>query len=83
MADMCEACGHHAASETLTDKHPEASNGHKPYKLCLNCLLSLVNVCLTPEEYKNLLKNGHKDTEFYLHDDFYDEAGHALQPKLG
>lgn len=53
------------------------------YKICLTCLQKLVTYSLSPENYKNLLKAGHSVDEFYLHGDFYDEAGNALQPYFG
>ena len=37
-------------------------------------------VALTPEEYKRIRKAVY-DHEFWIHDDFYDENGIALQPK--
>jgi hypothetical protein len=53
------------------------------YILCPNCLIELIGVCLTPKHFFNLLHNGHKVKEFYLHSDFYDElTGKAIQPKL-
>jgi len=52
------------------------------YAVCSNCLILLTTYSLRPEMYKNLLKNGHKATEFLLHDDFYDDEGNALQSFL-
>jgi len=49
------------------------------YKICHNCIFELINLNLSKEHFFNLLKNGHKDNEFYLHDDFYDKNGKALQ----
>ena len=72
----CEACLESEAQSNL-----KIVSGGKPYKLCLNCLSSLNNLCLTPEQFKNLIDQGHKDNEFYLHGDFYDEEGYALQPR--
>lgn len=55
-------------------------NERKRYSICLNCHVFLVSLSLPKEFFKNLLKNGHTTDEFYLHDDFYDEEGRALQP---
>lgn len=73
----CEACKERDSSSELKVKK---TKGCDKYELCLNCLAALINLCLTKEQFKNLLKSGHKDTEFYLHEDFYDEEGNALQP---
>ena len=35
---------------------------------------------LTKDEYHTLIRNGHKRTEFMIHDDFYSYDGHAYQP---
>ena len=73
---MCQACEESHVQAVLKSTH----EGH-PYKVCQNCLSPLVNICLTRKQFKNLLKNGHKASEFLLHDDFYDERGKALQPR--
>ena len=73
----CQSCDTNEEQWIIIDCYRKS----KPYHLCSNCLLELVNTCLTPEHFKNLVKNGHADNEFYLHSDFYDEKGIALQPK--
>jgi hypothetical protein len=45
--------------------------------------MRLTTYNLRPEQYKNLLKNGHESSEFLLHEDFYDENGIAQQPMMG
>jgi len=35
------------------------------YKICHNCIFELINLNLSKEHFFNLLKNGHKDNEFY------------------
>lgn len=72
----CEACEEAEEQDILVDAYRKA----KPYHVCSNCLLALVMHRLTPKEFGNLIKNGHLNTEHYLHDDFYDEDGKALQP---
>lgn len=73
--DKCECdCGNGAQSEMTM------LNSGGTYRLCLNCQFQLINLCLSKKQYLALLKNGHKANEFYLHDDFYDEDGTALQP---
>lgn len=74
---LCESCDSNPAFVTLDHK------GDSVYELCNNCLLLFINYALTPEYFKNLLRHGHTTKEFYLHSDFYDEDGIALQPKLG
>jgi len=77
--EKCEACDKHPQSVCLI--HPANSIDLVIYKLCNNCLLALVNTSLSKKQFKNLIKHGHDPSEFYLHDDFYDEDGTALQPK--
>ncbi len=72
----CEACIDSPAGSMLYLK----ANNEK-YELCLNCLTPFVRCALKPEQFFNLLKNGHTVKEFFLHGDFYDEeTGEALQP---
>ena len=78
--NICQSCEEDEEQWILTDCYKKSKS--KPYHLCSNCLLELVNTCLSPEHLKNLIKNGHSDKEFYLHSDFYDKKGNALQPKL-
>ena len=77
MVHKCESCKRWESQwilkSTLDPKE-------KPYKVCSNCLLPLVGEALDKKQFKNLLKSGHKDEEFLLHEDFYDEEGRALQP---
>lgn len=76
----CEACN--LAPVTMELKDRGFNNEHiYIYRLCNNCLFSFVNLNLAPQQFKNLLDNGHSRDEFYLHSDFYDEEGYALQPK--
>ena len=49
------------------------------FLLCPNHLLALVMLDLPVKEARKLMKK-HGTEEYYLHDDFYDEKGHALQP---
>ena len=77
----CEACKHFPHTVTFIDK----GLGRKEdveYKLCNNCVFQFVTLALTKQQYKNLLNSGHKASEYYLHDDFYEEDGTALQPKF-
>jgi len=69
----CEDCKKNNAQSHL-------GLGKDTYKLCLNCLVDLVNLKLTKTQFKNLLKKKHSKQEFYLHSDFYDKDGTALQP---
>lgn len=72
----CEAC-----EENDVGCEFKLTTTKEIYKLCLNCMFALNNTCLDQDQFENLIKNGHKDTEFYLHSDFYDEEGVALQPR--
>jgi hypothetical protein len=76
----CEACKDAEIQWTLLDEL--RPNTAKPYSVCSNCLIELTTTSLQPKKFKNLIKSGHKDDEFLLHEDFYDEKGRALQPKL-
>ena len=71
----CEACGRMSPGAEL-----KLGARKEIYILCLNCLIPFVNCNLSKEQFKSLLANGHTVSEFYLHDDFYDEEGNALQP---
>lgn len=71
----CEACNHAPRMYELNDLL-----GKVTYKVCGNCLLKLVIHSLSPEEFRGLIASGHHENEFYLHEDFYDEEGNALQP---
>lgn len=73
----CQACEKHEEQWVLEGTY----TGDVPYHVCSNCLIPLVNLSLTKKQFKNLLKNGHKDDEYLLHGDFYDEQGNALQPR--
>ena len=70
----CQVCGGENALVLIDFLSPTA------YCLCSNHLLKLVTLSLEPNEYKKLVEI-HTDKTFYLHDDFYDKAGNALQPK--
>lgn len=50
------------------------------FKICHNCIFLLVTCSLEPEQWKNLVVF-HGETPFYLHSDFYDDDGNALQPQ--
>ena len=52
------------------------------YIVCCSCAPELLNNSLTPDQFNNLLKNGHKRKEHLLHLDFYDYDGVALQPSI-
>jgi hypothetical protein len=72
----CQAC------KERNEQYIVTSLGERPsYHLCGNCILQLVTENLSKEQFMNLLKSGHSANEFYLHSDFYDERGRALQPK--
>ena len=75
---ICEACGIGLVQWFLQDRY----NVLVTYKVCTACLQRLITLNLTPEQYKHLLSEGHKDNEFLLHSDFYDGEGNALQPSI-
>lgn len=54
--------------------------GNTTYRLCMNCNELINRYALSPQLYNNLIKSGHKKTEFLLHSDFYDDNGNPLQP---
>jgi hypothetical protein len=75
---LCQSCERSEQMWNLSSAYKD----EPVYAVCANCLLFLTTHSLRPEMYKNLLKNGHKATEFLLHDDFYDDEGNAMQPIL-
>ncbi len=77
MPEECEFCGYRRPY-TLAD----ASEGKERYTVCLNCLFSLVACSLSTEQFLRAKARGGDTNRFYLHDDFYDREGNALQPKV-
>lgn len=77
----CEACEKAPQTNILKENPDLFTDTKKDYRICSNCLFDLINLSLTKEQYRNLLENGHNRSEFYLHDDFYDDEGNVLQPK--
>ena len=76
----CECCEKYPVMWKLKDVYV-GEHGAKTYKLCANCLDELIHLALSQKHYKNLLKNGHDADEYFIHSDFYDEDGNALQPR--
>lgn len=74
----CESCETGDVQWNLTDVYEEKVK----YKVCSTCLMFLTTHSLPKDCFKNLIKNGHKTSEFLLHEDFYDNDGNALQPVL-
>jgi hypothetical protein len=74
----CQGCGNEV-QHILKDAHPDPT---PDYLLCSNCLAHLITLDLTKKQFKNLIKAGHTTREFYLHRDFYDLEGNALQPMI-
>jgi len=77
MDEECEFCGTTLVTYTLADEKRDREN----YIVCPNCLLGLVGVSLSPEQFLRAKARGGDTNRFYLHDDFYDSDGHALQSK--
>jgi hypothetical protein len=50
------------------------------YQLSKDLLIRLIRKNLTKKQYKELILK--YPNSFYLHDDFYDEQGNRLQPKV-
>lgn len=82
--EKCEACGKSKVTVIVSDADQTPGDGTgypcKDYHLCSDCHRRLVVCHLTKRQWKNLIANGHSEHEFYLHEDFYDENGRALQP---
>lgn len=75
---FCEACGEKRYPNTILC----VKDNKIEYYLCPNCFPFFATCSMTPQQYKNILKY-HDTSEFYLHGDFYDEDGRAVQPMLG
>jgi hypothetical protein len=73
---ICEACRRRRVAEVISDDDPD-----EPYRVCGECGKRLRLLALRPIEWFNLAAK-HGWSRFYLHDDFYDEAGVAQQPKI-
>ena len=77
MGEECEFCGNAETPYELTAFRPDES-----YTVCPNCLVGLVLTSLSPRQYLRAKAKGGDTNRFYLHDDFYDSEGNALQPKV-
>jgi hypothetical protein len=75
---ICECCNKEEAVYEIKCKWED-----RPYKVCIGCSKDLVCYQLPKTGFKNLLSNGHTDTEFLLHEDFYDDDGNMMQPECG
>jgi hypothetical protein len=75
---VCQCCGREV-QWVLKDAYPDPA---PDYVVCTNCLTRLTMLDLTKKQFKNLIKAGHSTTEYYLHNDFYDDMGNALQPRI-
>lgn len=75
MPALCEACEHEPA-----ERVERCDNSDRPYQICSACFQRLHARALRPLEWYNLAKR-HGWSQFLLHDDFYDEDGHAWQPE--
>ena len=73
---MCEACNE-APAQWLIES---LGRDGETYLVCSTCHIALANRNLRKPQFKNLLQNGHKNSEHLLHGDFYDDDGNALQP---
>jgi hypothetical protein len=74
----CEACRKTEHQWVLTDTMDDSVS----YFVCSNCLFRLNTLNLSKKQFRNLIKSGHDQSEYLLHDDFYDEDGQAMQPQL-
>lgn len=70
----CEACKCEEAVQVIEI----SGDPLQPYRLCAGCAERLLTYSLRPLEWFNLAAI-HTAGEFYLHEDFYDENGVALQ----
>jgi len=75
---QCHGCAAAFPAEMINKL--DAADGF--YVVCGNCLIALVGLGLNPDQFANMLAQGHSTEEFFLHSDFYDETGQALQPKF-
>ena len=83
--ETCEFCGERIVMMVLTD-HPRLSasmaGSSHVYVACPNCLIGLVTHSLSPQQYLRAKQAGGNTDRFWLHGDFYDDSGTALQPIL-
>lgn len=73
---MCEAC--ESVQASIVDTEDDETS---PYILCHECHQRLEKRALRPMEWYRLALL-HSPHQFRLHDDFYDDSGHASQPKI-
>jgi len=85
--DECEFCGERHVVMILAD-HPRVifeERGMREgdvYAACPNCLLMLVTHSLSPQQYLRAQQAGRDMDRHYLHYDYYDRDGTALQAVL-
>lgn len=72
----CQACDDRTYVERVEDDDPD-----EPYLVCRNCAERLRLLALRPAEWFNIASK-HGWQKYLLHDDFYDEDGTAVQPKM-
>ena len=73
-SQVCESCRIHFV-EIVDDSDDPA----QPYLVCRACDHRLKTLSLRPLEWFNLA-SVHGPNKHFLHDDFYDNWGHAEQP---
>jgi hypothetical protein len=73
---ICEACKAAAVEVEIADAPDESA---PPFRLCHACAGRLEDKALRPREWYELVAI-HGPQSYWLHDDFYDEDGAALQP---
>lgn len=78
--DRCECCGGGAQVKHIDLCYCKVYEKDVSYVFCRNCETDFVLLNLSPEQFRNLIKNGHSQKEFMLHSDVYDEDGIAQQP---
>jgi hypothetical protein len=78
MGEECEFCGTTLVTYTLADEKRDRES----YIVCPNCLVGLVLTSLSQRQFLRAKARGGDTNRFYLHDDFYDREGNALQPKV-
>lgn len=72
---ICEAC---KINPTSIEEPTEIES--QPFRLCAPCHKRLTTSALKPIEWYNLAV-AHSPNTYWLHDDFYEEDGEAMQPE--
>ena len=78
---VCDSCGNGQHACTVHDFKMTPDHTPIEWGLCANCAVYWANLCLPPKTILKFRKMACGET-YLTHDDFYDENGYAIQPRM-